>query len=232
MPWRLWSMGQPVLVLDSISPQRLSWDRAEHINQQRLRAYLAPIRSKMAPIIASGSKWALSMTVDLERENRLFRGNDVDNYIAPVIKALGWERFVYADVTKRVGGGSHIALAPAVHHSGIPSGNGWSRRIFGRIDTEAGKRAIREGLRQQVDAPLPLGPVAVHLAWRLAVMRNWVNCWKPTVDAMGPVVGEPRIHKREFHPDDDRITTLTLHRLVDDSLNNKTVDVGLWWDRR
>lgn len=46
---------------------------------------------------------------------------------------------------------------------------------------------------------------------------------------MGPVLGEPRFPQKEFHPNDDRITELTLHRIVDDALD--VVNVGMWWGR-
>lgn len=231
-PWQLWSMGHPVKVLDSIEPQLASWDHREHLNQQRLIAYLRVVRESFAPLLASGGKWALSMTVDLKRDERLYRGNDVENYITPLVADLGWRHFVYAEIIKRIGGGSRISIGPAaLRLPAVPTWNGWSRRVVGRLAALEGKRSIREGLREAVHAPLPPGPVAAHLAWRLSASRNWVGLWKPTGDAMGPVLGEPRFPKKEFHPSDDRITKLMLHRIADDALESNVVDVGLWWTR-
>jgi len=57
-------------------------------------------------------------------------------------------------------------------------------------------------------------------------MRNWVNLWKPTGDAMGPVLGENP--SRRFNPDDDRIVSLGLHLNLDREAGY-AVDVGMWW---
>lgn len=163
------------------------------------------------------------------RDERLACGHDVENYITPLVKKLGWRHFVYAAVTKRVGGGSSISIGPALRRSAVPAWCGWSGRITGRIGSPEGKRSVRAALRAVVDTPLPPGPVAMHMAWRLSGSRNWVDLWKPTGDATGPVLGEPRYPEKEFHPNDDRITELTLHRVVDDDLG--AVDVGMWWAR-
>ncbi len=230
-PWQLWSMGRPIRMIDPIEPQLASWDHSNHPNQQRLIAYLRVVREHFAPLLLSGCKWALSMTLDLKRDERLYRGNDVENYITPLVNGLGWRHFVYAEITKQIGGGSRIAIGHAVPRPAIPTWSGWSRRVAGGLVTPEAKRAIRAGLIEVVDAPLPPGPTAVHLAWRLSASRNWVSLWKPTGDAMGPVLGEPRFPQKEFHPSDDRITKLMLHRIVDDALERNVVDVGLWWER-
>jgi hypothetical protein len=48
--------------------------------------------------------------------------------------------------------------------------------------------------------------------------------WKPTGDAMGPVLGE----YRPFSPHDDRIVALSLHLNTDASIGHN-VDIGMWW---
>jgi hypothetical protein len=220
-------MGHPVKVLDQIEPRLASWDHREYPNQQRLNAYLKPVYDGLAPLLANGGEWAISMIVDVGRDERLDRGHDVENYMTPLVKKLGWRHFVYAAITKRVGGGSRISIGPAVRRAAVPAWNGWNGQIPGRIGSPEGKRSIRQALGAHVDEPLPAGPVAVHLAWRLSASRNWVDLWKPTGDAMGPVLGEPRFPQKEFQPSDDRITQLVLHRIVDDALD--VVDVGMWW---
>jgi hypothetical protein len=69
--------------------------------------------------------------------------------------------------------------------------------------------------------------MAVQLAWRCPARRNWVSFWKPTGDAMGPVLGEPD-SRNPFNPADDRIVALHLHRCIDESAGNG-VRVGMWW---
>jgi hypothetical protein len=142
------------------------------------------------------------VTVDVKRQDRLFRGNDVENYMTPLVNALGWRNFVFAQVDKRVGGGSRIAIGPAVQSTTSPAWRTWGRRIEGNLATAEGKRSIRLELLKDVRSPLPAGPMAVHMARRLPSFRNWVGLWKPTGDAIGPVIYESRFPSKEFHPDD------------------------------
>jgi hypothetical protein len=218
-----------VKVLEGVEPRLASWDHREHPGQKRLAAFLASICGALAPVLATGRDWAISMTVDVGRPERLYRGHDVENYMTPLVKGLGWTRFVYADVTKRVGGGSRIEIAPALRASGGPAWSSWSGSLSVRIPSTEGKRSIRQSLLKTINQPLAAGPARVQLAWRLPASRNWVDLWKPTGDAMGPVLGEPRFPHHEFHPDDDRVTELALHRVVDDTRAGNAIDVGIWW---
>lgn len=222
-------MGSPLAILTSVEPQIASWDNKEHANQVRLQAYLRQVKAHFASTLESHDDLALSLVIDLKSERRLLRGNDVENYLTPLVHALGSRRFLYAEAEKRVGGGSSIAIGPAVPMGEPPSGSAWSGRLSGNPGTAAGKRAIRLGLLNRGEAVLPPGPVTVQMAWRLRGNVNWVNLWKPTGDAMGPVVGESRYPEREFHPDDDRITQVAMHRCIDESIPAGFVDVGLWW---
>jgi len=65
------------------------------------------------------------------------------------------------------------------------------------------------------------------LAWRCSATRNWVWLWKPTGDAMGPVLGEPDAC-HPFNPNDDRIVALALHLNADPATGHE-VDVAMWW---
>lgn len=51
--------------------------------------------------------------------------------------------------------------------------------------------------------------------------------WKPTGDAMGPVLGEPD-PRNPYNVADDRIVDLTLHRQIDKSIGHD-IHVGLGW---
>lgn len=53
--------------------------------------------------------------------------------------------------------------------------------------------------------------------------------WKPTGEAMGPILGEP-VARNPFDPDDGRIVALALH-LNSDAAAGHSVDVGMWWRR-
>lgn len=62
---------------------------------------------------------------------------------------------------------------------------------------------------------------------RVGPQRNWRNLWKSTLDAFEPVLGRTD-PARAFHPRDDRITLLALHRSIDPGLGH-AVELGFWW---
>jgi hypothetical protein len=86
--------------------------------------------------------------------------------------------------------------------------------------------------------PVSSGDVAVQLAWHCLSGRNWRQprnwsaLWKPTGDAMGPILGpvhaQDASNKRRFNPDDHRIVALGLHLNIDEKMEYD-VEVGMWW---
>ena len=65
----------------------------------------------------------------------------------------------------------------------------------------------------------------VQIAYVVAPTWNWAALWKPTIDALGAVVGEG---SRRFNVRDDRIVALALHRTVRSRTPRRTT-VGVWW---
>ncbi len=51
--------------------------------------------------------------------------------------------------------------------------------------------------------------------------------WKPTGDTMGPVLGYASA-SNPFHPNDDRIVALTLHKTLGPDRGHD-VGVAMWW---
>jgi hypothetical protein len=66
----------------------------------------------------------------------------------------------------------------------------------------------------------------MELAFRVGPGREWTNLWKPAIDALGGILG--LAGTRPWHPRDDRITALSLHRTIDDALVH-AVELGVWW---
>lgn len=166
------------------------------------------------------------MDIDVGAPVRLERHYDLENYLTPVVAHLGAAQFTFASAVKRVGGGSKVQVGIAA----LSAGQAWDGWEHFSCAAGAGaqeprwKKGLHDALAAANPWPLPPGPVAVQLAWRCSSARNWVWLWKPTGDAMGPVLGEPR----PFNPNDDRIVDLQLHRTVHDAIGHK-VDVGMWW---
>jgi hypothetical protein len=138
-------------------------------------------------------------------------------------------RFSLVSARKMVGGGSRIMCgiaAPKVSTDEI----GWST-----CESSAGRGASlgmwKERLREELAAncpnPMADGPAQVRIAWRCSPKRNWSTLWKPTGDAMGPVVGADN-PERPYQLNDDRIVDLELHRNINESLGHDIV-VHYWW---
>jgi hypothetical protein len=70
------------------------------------------------------------------------------------------------------------------------------------------KREVRDQLAHL--SAIPPGPVRLEIAWVISPRRNWINLWKPTIDALTPLLGATT-PDREWHPLDGRIVELGLH---------------------
>ena len=58
------------------------------------------------------------------------------------------------------------------------------------------------------------GAVHLEIAFVVGPARTWWNLWRPTIDALSPLLGGPDT----WAPDDGRITTLGLHLTVDQTV--------------
>jgi len=66
----------------------------------------------------------------------------------------------------------------------------------------------------------------MEITFRVGPRRAWTNLWKPAIDALGGILG--LVGTRAWHPRDERIGALSLHREVDDHLEH-AVELGVWW---
>jgi len=213
-----------------VEPLLASWNAREDPAQVRLQAYLERLASALGEIPPPPVRLFLHMEIDVGVAARLQRHYDLENYLTPVVQRIGHQRFVFVSAKKRVGGGSRVSVGLAEPRTELPNLDRWG--FFschgGRGTQEKRwKAGIRAGLAASKPTPLPPGPVQVHLAWRCSPVRNWVWLWKPTGDAMGPVLGEPDT-RNPFNPNDDRIVDLGLH-LNPNAEMGHDVDVAMWW---
>lgn len=90
-------------------------------------------------------------------------------------------------------------------------------RATGSTQTKAYKQQIRFAVASAPEiAP---GPVQLQLGFVVGPQRNWTSLWKPTIDALDPLLGRTR-EDRDWHPKDGRITDLALHVHVDPTLGH------------
>jgi len=230
MGWQLWQPGPIERQVEGISPLLASWERNSHPAQVRLRTYLDDLAVKLLPL-SDDSPLYLRLEVDVGSPERLLRHYDLENYLTPLFgsRSLPSARFFLVTARKYVGGGSRVAWGKAFP---VPPANDNQWASF-TINAGSGatqkswKERIRTALSASNPAALPPGPARVRLAWRCASRRNWCSLWKPTGDAMEPVLGVANA-LRPYHLDDDRIVDLEFHRNVDNTLGHD-VEVGMWW---
>lgn len=224
----LWKLADPLPSVSDFEPLLASWERSTHPAQVRLRSYLDDLARRVHPLPAGGL--ALHLDVDVREAVRLTRHYDLENYLTPLVTRLDGRRFVHVSSHKRVGGGPSLQIGQAKVVPPPSRTEGWHQFSWAAgsgVQTRQWKERLRDALAKANPAPLPPGPVEVQLAWRCSPARNWVSLWKPTGDAMGPVLGSSDA-QHPFNPADDRIVRLHFHLVVDASLGHQ-VHVAMWW---
>src|SRR3954468_20769293 len=78
------------------APRLASWDKKDHPSQLALTAYLGQVKQLLRPMLDASPPNALAMelVIGLDEGLDLVRGGrDLDNYLYPVVAALGADRF-------------------------------------------------------------------------------------------------------------------------------------------
>lgn len=228
--WKFWTAGTVIRTVEHLEPRLASWNVRTHPDQVRLHAYLDRLAAAVGDLPTGTARLFLHMDIDVLDAARLLRHHDLENYLTPVVHRLGHARFALVSGSKQVGGGSRVVVGLAEPLAHLPVRHTWGQfacRAGSGTQEKRWKAGLREALRASQPTPLPPGPVEVHLAWRCSPARNWVWLWKPTGDAMGPVLGEPD-PRNPFNPQDDRIVALGLHLNADPAAGHE-VDVAMSW---
>jgi hypothetical protein len=228
---QLYQQGTIISQVTEISPKLASWDHKQHPSQIRLHAYLDDLFAKVDPLPKEGY-YFLDLRIDVGDPKKLVRHHDVENYLTPLFGTswFDYRKFPLVCGSKNVGKGSRLIIGEA-----ILVDSSWLDDSWCHISTNAGKTPTEKSWKLRlnefiessgVDRISDGQPVEFHMAWRCSTRRNWVGLWKPTGDALSPILGY--IGKNSFNPNDDRITALNFHRIDDDTVGND-VHVGLWW---
>jgi hypothetical protein len=204
-------------------PRLASWDAAGHPDQLRLTAFLRTTARQIRPQLdGSSGPLALRLDVGLKPQAHLLLHHDLDNYLLPLVSHLRKEtdrEFVSVWATKNSSGRSSLRVEPAHPIRGTSPLH--VARTTAAGDSTTYKEQVRDSLGV-APAELPAGPVELELGFTVGPSRNWINLWKPTIDALGPLLGAPAGSK-PWHPHDGRIVRLGLHREVDAALGNDVV---------
>lgn len=216
----------PSIVLEH-RPQVLSWDAPDTWAQQRLIPYRSEITEHFGTV--EGDGLSLRLDCGLGPTNNVETAGDLDNFLVPVIDALGPRRFVAAWGSKDAGTVSRLAVGPPTP---LPttSLDGWHHASV-RTSTSASTTAWKAEIAAQVAHATPLastGAAALIIAFVVGPSRAWHNLWKPAIDALGQILGPG---PRQWHPRDGRITELGLSVQVDPILV-WAIAIDFWWQPR
>lgn len=220
----LWMFAKPDtdLVRLGVKPQLASWDAAGHPSQVRLKAFLTDAyeicrqRLDLLP-----DPLALRLDIGHPATTPLLEQHDLDNYLYPLathLSRLSGRQFVSVWGTKQHAESSYIGVTQAVP---ISKAAGFGQVIEFQTTASGGSRAFKEQIDQELAAAvaLPDGPVMLHVCFGVGPGRVWSNLWKPTIDALGRLLGRTT-PDRPWHPRDGRIVELGLSNHLEPSLGN------------
>lgn len=217
----------------TLPPRLASWMRKDHPDQIRLGAYLDSLNPLVLPVLeAEVSTLALELRVGLSgAQGLLTGGRDLDNFLSPIVHRFGPRRFVAAIGHKAQSSTSTLCVGPARPASAVLVA-GWHYAVISATADDmslAWKEEVASALPVETQE-LPPGPVEMHVSFRGARQKlmkgNWHEYWKPTIDALGRILGEEN-PIRPYNPRDDRITSLGFHRVIEGS--GKPMRIHLWW---
>lgn len=191
-----------------------SWNKATDPDQVRLREYREDTAELLAPFLVSGP-WALRLDVGLPTGHDLIDMADLDNYALPLATRLRSQELASVWCTKRHANTSRVVVTRP-QEVAAPETT-FTVRTTASFQTRAYKQQVRAAGAHATE--MPAGAVRLQVAFVVGAQRNWLNLWKPTIDALDPLLGRTR-PDREWHPKDGRITDLGLHVNVDPSLGH------------
>lgn len=203
-------------------PRLTSWDIAGSRSQTTLADSLAQPTELLKAAVAEGAHpLGVLLDVHLNDARSWLTAYDLDNYLYPLAhhaRQVDTGRFVSFRATKRLGEApSTIRIGPVERDASATAG--W-RNLRVMTTGSAEKPVYKQSIHQQLvdggESALGPGPVELDLAFRVGPSRNWLNLWKPTIDALGPLLGATS--QRPWNPDDGRVANLALHCAVDQTL--------------
>ena len=197
-----------------VAPQLASWEKAGHPDQVRLQAYLDDTEELLADSRIDGPR-ALRLDVGRPARRNLLHMADLDNYAYPLAYRLKEDlELVSVWCTKQHSEQSFVRIEAAREMPPPASSGVLLARPTSSYETTAYKQEVQAAVADA--AELPDGPVRLELAFVVgpSKFRNWLSLWKPTVDALEPLLGRDPSETRAWHPRDGRITELGMHLTV------------------
>jgi hypothetical protein len=206
----------------AVAPRLASWNRADDPDQVRLEAFLAAAEQLLRPQCEQlTGPLALRLDIGLPPVIQLLHQRDLDNYLYPLAARLSrttGRRLVSVWCTKQHSPTSFVRIEPATSIQAAPPSG---RRYTVRTDISSQSAAFKQQIHDQLTgaATLQDGPVSMQLGFTVGTGRNWLNLWRPAIDALGRILGSAN-PGRSWHPQDGRIVELGLHCSVNHAFAN------------
>ena len=211
-----------------MQPRLESWDAKTHPSQIKLQAYLDHLLETCREPLEACADTAIAVKLCIalpEGISLIEGGRDLDNYLFPVVRAIGVGRVGTAWAVK---GRDRSTISVTQASASAIETTRWSfasaRTTVSTAKIEW-KQQVWDQVKSQVSATAPEGPLELQMSLRVSPNRNWAYLWKPAVDSLGCILGEG---PRSFHPHDDRIVRIGFHRTRDADIGND-VEIGVWW---
>ena len=203
-------------------PRLTSWNKSGDPDQLRLSEYLAIADDLLRPHYEHlTGPFALRLDVGLPAHTALLDQRDLDNYLLPLATRVS--RSARGDLvcvwgTKQHSAKSFIRIESAIPRTAVPP---WGWRHIIRTNASSESTMFKEQIRDQLgDAkPLPPGPVRMQLSFTVGPSRNWLNLWKPVIDALGKILGHAA-GPDSWSPLDGRIVDLGLHCRMEPAMSH------------
>jgi hypothetical protein len=157
-----------------VAPVLESWEKADHPDQQRLRAYLDRIEALVgASFPVTAGHLALELTVGLPPSVVLDSGGrDLDNYLLPIARRIGQQRFDAVFGRKLHAATSAITVAAATQVGSSPGEPQLSIRVTGSSTSSAWKQQIHDACHASSSSPLPPGAMTLCIRFGVSSRRN------------------------------------------------------------
>jgi hypothetical protein len=207
----------------AVAPRLDSWNKTGDPDQVKLTEYLAATDELLHPEHARlKGPLALRLDVGLPQGIALLEQRDLDNYLFPLATRLRRSiagQLVSVWGTKRYSPNSYAGIEQAVPVALTGPFGRWHNV---QTDRSAQTAAFKEQIRDQLAGtePLPAGPVHLQLCFTVGPRRNWLTLWKPTIDALGQILGHAPTGA-PWNPLDGRIVVLGLHNRIDPAIGNE-----------
>jgi len=224
----MWEPGEPLAVLDDLTPLALHRGNVDAGSQARLLDYLTNVTARL-PLPETTLPLFLHLHVEVPRDRNILHGYPLEPFLAALFGGRWFDGYRFSLVvgTKGTGPASRLTIGRASESSARTKSDGLRSTPRSAPGSPEWIEELRVGIARKASIPLPEGPVHLTLHLRCPPKLNWISLWKPAVDALGPLLGYDRSGD-PHSPRSDLLTRVEFHRQTAEDLGN-SVELQYAW---